>query len=102
MIPYMTLTEFLLARIAEERESALTRAATSRSLAGQLYPTRAIAACDAKRRIVERCSPVDLPNDGPDIARTAWDAFNVLNKATLRDLAAIYADHIDYRDEWRA
>ena len=45
-------------------------------------PARVLAECDAKRRIVERRNHLDGP--------------------TLRALAAVYADHPDWREEWKA
>jgi hypothetical protein len=95
----MTLTEFLLARIAEDEESA--RFAMSRNdggaldYAGQWFgavghaerwePVRVLAECEAKRRIVERCRA----------SNGYWGA------EVERMLALPYADHPDYREEWK-
>jgi Family of unknown function (DUF6221) len=49
------------------------------------HPTRVLAECDAKRRIVQRLAP---PADGPDTG-------------VLRLLALPYAEHADYREDWR-
>jgi Family of unknown function (DUF6221) len=115
----MTLTDFLLARIAEDEADARDAyydgqrwipeeeavVAADRDLdpimfldrkrdayhAANWSPARVLAECEAKRKIVLRATyyasvaPVD-----PD----EWHF-------TLRDLAAIYADHPDYREEWR-
>jgi hypothetical protein len=51
-------------------------------------PARVLAECEAKRRIVE----VALPGERDD----AGERFRI-----LRILATVYADHPDYRDEWR-
>ena len=48
-------------------------------------PERVLAECAAKRSIVERA----------ELAGTKFAMF------TLFDLAAVYADHPDYQDEWR-
>ena len=48
------------------------------------HPTRVIAECRAKRQVVE--------------AVAADDATREL---VLRSLAVVYADHPDYREEWR-
>lgn len=104
----LTLTEFLLARIAEDERDADSWRRTEAFLA---YPTvegdflidpkpwlRVLAECEAKRRIVElhhRVKPlfggwscgICLDNGGVDCR-------------TLRALALPYADHPDYRDEW--
>jgi hypothetical protein len=85
-----TLTEFLLARIAED-EAAVRRempgrwtnwlAQTRPGLVPDLDPRlkRALAECEAKRRIV------DVADEAPGV---------------LRFLALPYAEHADYREEW--
>lgn len=103
----MTLTEFLLARIAED-EAAASYASTRGDFdweqdAGGWWlgfydhyrrhdPVRVLAECEAKRRIVE----VHAHN-------ARWDDTNVGDwaRATLELLALPYADHPDYREEWR-
>ena len=112
----MTLTEFLLARIAEDETAARDRDQDAPiHTVGCFYydndispmqwrashcdcepevKARALAECEAKRRIVglhggdydgECLSPAHL--DGPC--------------RTLQSLALPYADHPDFRDEWR-
>ena len=51
-------------------------------------PARVLAECKAKRRIVLGSPPMHL-HDGPS---ESW---------VLRELALPYADHPDYREEWR-
>ena len=100
----MTLTEFLLARIAEDEEWAMTSASTStpgsftRDNYGALLiqPTRVLAECEAKRRIIELANEqwgeLDLYTTGeipPEWVRV------------LELLALPYADHPDYRQEWK-
>jgi hypothetical protein len=88
----MTLTEFLLARIAEdqawararEREDFRHHRMSVRRLRHPEDPVRVMADCVAKRRIVERC-----------------DSDHGLGRVVLAELAAVYANHPDYRDEWR-
>lgn len=112
----MTLTEFLLARIAEDEEAAHGAAAAMQSnygtgswdvrpdgrlgLGGGLSlgvgpvaphvarhdPARVLAECEAKRRIVEEVLPIH-----PD-----YDPLYV-----QRLLALPYADHPDYQEAWR-
>jgi hypothetical protein len=141
----LTITEFLLARIAERE--ALARAAShggarwtspktgygsgrvdavdrpaddvgivvydegrpSEDQAAHIAfndPARVLAECEAHRRIVrEARQAVALSDETPDDdspraerihgAATAWSA-------TLDALATIYADHEDFREEWRA
>jgi len=112
----MTLTEFLEARIAE-RESAARdmkhQAAMGRPLLQLLGggtgireivdPDRVLADCKAKRRIVEQaaewaalCPPDDWPEGGMEGAPLS-DA----GRWILRQMSLPYADHPDYRDEWR-
>jgi hypothetical protein len=85
-----TLTEFVLARIEEDWEAALRRAASSKSLAGQLYPARARADYEAKRQIVGQVFDLDR-----------HDGYTEATRDAVRSLAAVYADHPDYREEWR-
>lgn len=111
----MTLTEFLLARIAEDED--LAKAArvedvwpsypwgideTERALQAAYTPGRVLAECGAKRRIVvEFTSAVDWSQDAdcpmPDLYRAR--AGTILD--VLRLLALPYTDHHDYRPEWK-
>ena len=50
------------------------------------HPTRVLAECRAKRRLVE--AGAALPDDAT-------------RGMVLRGLASVYADHPDYRGEWR-
>lgn len=111
----MTITEFLLARIAEDEKVALeAHKASMRGHAGPgfirsiiewgaqargvrgaalievMTPARVLADVDAKRRIVERVKyEFELQTNGWHTAQKA-----------LYDLAAVYADHPDYQREW--
>lgn len=109
----MSITDFLLARIAEDQ--AVARAAltgihgehkTSRDYADYVlsserdtteaqdefietfWPARVLAECAAKRAIVEAFDP-KCPDLDPFVGRDV-----------IAILAAVYADHQDYRDEW--
>ena len=87
----MTLTEFLLARIAEdERRVGFVRGfiPDEGDQGEYINPARVLAECEAKRRIVEHC-------DFDHLARSPGDPY------VLRLLALPYADHPDYREEWR-
>ena len=63
-----------------------------------LTPERALAECEAKRRVVEEHSPYDEEwcSSCGDVPQVDYPCL------TVRALAAVYADHPDYRDEWRA
>lgn len=113
----MTLTEFLLARIAEDEVAA-------RQARDRIYPTmwsedvgkmhgqhvvahverhapdRVLAECETKRRIVADLRQIEDSLQGTDLvpwyeANADWAAGR-----TLRHLAAVYADHPDYQQEW--
>lgn len=126
-----SLTEFLLARIAEDE--AVARAATpgpwgdpadvgygdfgwhvdgcpagetedsEQGMADAEYlaynhPARVLAECEAKRRIVE-WHRYDLGSDPCDAHDGA--TFQTVDCGTLLALALPYADHPDWREEWR-
>lgn len=120
----LTLTDFLLARIAEDEAVAKgARAHEYLSPARDASPLRwvrdtlgygtifansgrVLAECEAKRRIVEMHSnPFDEGEGRPvctscgrmDIAfaETKWPC------STILALASIYADHRRFREEWR-
>jgi len=82
-----TLTEFLLARIAEDEVEAEDNepywGGWSRA-----HEARVLAECEAKRRIIETASMIDM-------IENEWGA------SILRTLAAVYSDHPDYRQEWK-
>ena len=83
--PGASLSEFLLARIAEDQARY------------ELLPldgfdnTQLLAECEAKRRIVAECArQISLVSIQQDLA-----------DEVLRNLASPHADHPDYREEWR-
>ena len=89
----MTLTAFLLARIAEDErdgwEVHIQGCPSVRDTPFPCecnYPARVLAECESKRRIVEM----------------AVDGYEYNPNPTLRYLAAVHADHPDWREEWRA
>lgn len=58
-------------------------------------PARVLAECEAKRRIVERY--VDTTYFEP----TPFTAYDLALHHVMCDLATVYADHPDFRDEWK-
>jgi hypothetical protein len=140
--PTLTITDFLLARIAEDEAVALAADESGGGewwqwrevwpkVGGNIYdvpdadqiarwsPARVLAECEAKRRIVAehrattftdisleiRNAPVCLvcnavfpayDEDQPPTLQAPWPC------PTLRALASVYADHSDFREEWRA
>jgi hypothetical protein len=84
----LTLTDFLLARIAEDEW-------TWRNVYHGTNPmgTFLLAECDAKRRIVESC------RTDHEYAQGRNDHTTELAEKVLWALALPYANHPDYRDE---
>jgi hypothetical protein len=114
------LTEFLLARIAEDEAevAAFDKEWKTTTVArdvpqGLAYitdteymsllvdPSRVLAECEAKRRIVERHGRCGTGMGYCDDGGHGWGGEDGLGCADLADLAAVYADHPDYRDEWK-
>lgn len=103
----LTLTDFLLARIAEDEavaqeirpdEHLRTRDASSLEVArageyatGAITSGRVLAECAAKRAVIRVTRGLGGYYN-PDAARQAPDI--------LRALASVYADHLDFRPEW--
>lgn len=120
----MSLTEFLLARIAEDEARAplvdqcpynLGDITEEEDWAGVHWTSaRVLAECEAKRRIVAEHAPFERPyydraasefrTGTAGCGRCISDDRDVVDWpcATMRALAAVYADHPDYREEWRA
>ncbi|MGZ4574770.1 MAG: DUF6221 family protein [Mycobacteriaceae bacterium] len=98
----MTITEFLLARIAEQKAMVRDpRYIWSLDHPEIGAPEKVLAECEAKRQIVEGHAENDDPcaikdGDWPDAwGDEPWPC------RTIRNLASIYAGHPDYREEWR-
>lgn len=92
----LSLAEFLLARIEADERAAEKLSVTDRrpvlSLASTVnHPERLLLECAAKRRIVEGIVPERDPYAGHPDYDPLW---------IFRELAAVYAHHKDYRDEW--
>lgn len=79
-----TLTEFILKRTAEDSADAMAGWRWKSLPVGEYerLQARVLAECEAKRRIVEE-APL-------------WGCGRTMGKI----LAAVYADHPDYREEW--
>lgn len=90
----MTLTEFLLARIADDEEDVADDepwdGGMCQANVGVHYSRdRVLAECEAKRRIVEQVSDV------------TWVGSYAVRDFVLGQLVLPYADHPDFREEWR-
>lgn len=85
----MTLQEFLLARFAEDEAWAQEELFPYHWRIGE---ARIAADCEAKRRILTRCSHV--------LAAGAREDAHAVALGVLEDLALAYAAHPDYRTQW--
>jgi hypothetical protein len=95
----MTLTDFLLARIAEDEgiNRRIVKAAGFAMFNGEPvdpHARRLLAECEAKRRIVE----LSWHHLGDE--EYGW-GMEEAKRQILTLLALPYADHPDYREEWR-
>lgn len=101
----MTLTDFLLARIAEDE-------AVARKTVVLADPARVLAECAAKRRIVatweRRWDEAENAANNPNLSVGERNSMNGMfaSQATglgeaIRLLALPYADHPDYNPDWR-
>lgn len=116
----MNITEFLLARIAEDEAAARAVIATvapeeweNPTKWGNFYPediafwdqqtpARVLAECVAKRALCTLHSPGDYRGQLVcDDCGDWWDGSPVDYPCeTIKTLAVIYRDHPDYRQEW--
>ena len=98
------LSEFLLARIAEDERRVHEHAGGTAHADALVTPARLLYECTARRMIVavHSISPPAPAAHGPvRVARCAHDGSRY-PCLTLRALALPYADHPDYRLEWRS
>lgn len=127
----VTLVEFLLARIAEDEQTARRAALHLERNPSRLYdgtppewvahvrgvgsPERVARECAAKRHIVEMHeehrsrvmayrSPrwADVWTDADKVDHKKAEARHRVSEDVLHALAAPYADHPDYDEAWRA
>lgn len=109
-----TLTDFLLARIAEDEAVATYGGGAHGGIVWNAFggidqpetvwvrsrwdTARVLAECEAKRRIV-----VGLASLGGETSYggEAMESWKHIAKMVVANLALPYADHPDYRDEWR-
>lgn len=102
----MIITEFVLARIAEDEAAAQAEALVDSQHMARWSPVRVLAECTAKRTIVEAFEELgkflaqSSDSGDEDVVTGARDMFAGLMIA-VRVHAEVYADHPDYRPEWR-
>ena len=111
----MNIVEFLEARIAEDAERAGsgwsrlgdTRWETDNYGRNFLTPAAVLAECKAKRAILKQAEEADSETEYSISQSCINEAECEAARATapgklIREaLAAVYADHPDYREEWR-
>jgi hypothetical protein len=119
----MTLAEFLLVRIAEDEADARgvlhdldkwTRELKANGADGSqgsilvtglietaCDPTRVLAECEAKRRIAQLRLDLDASGSHSIMEKLLDPSAKAVIDNVLRILAQPYADHPDFRDEWR-
>lgn len=90
----MTLADFLLARIAEDEQSLAAMDGLWDTGNEADFAERVLAECEAKRQIVA----MEWHHLGDD--DYAW-GMEEAKRQILVVLALPYADHPDYREEWR-
>ena len=107
----MTITEFLLARIGEDEGQARSALEELESCPPSAYdvaqvpmldagdPSRVLAECEAKRRIVTALASREDP--WADLVSDADRGAGWALREACRSLAQPFADHPDYQDEWR-
>jgi hypothetical protein len=100
----MIITEFLLARIAEDETAA--QAALDHAPDAGRWEARMLAECATKRTIVEAFEELrkfltqSSDNGDEGVATGVRDMFAGLMIA-VQAHAGVYADHPDYRPAWR-
>lgn len=93
-----TIVEFLTARY-DEAESGIRQALRTEDYGVSQFDLADIA---AKRRIVEKAATYDpLRDTGNVTANAGVIVAKMVYDVVLRELANPYADHPDYREEWR-
>jgi hypothetical protein len=114
----MKITEFLLARIAEDEADAAdiqsgradygaTEFNPDETIMRQTDPARILAECKAKRAIMEIHKIQQVSEDSPLRSDDEWtcpfcdeDRWPRGVCGTIRAIASVYSDHPDYRQEW--
>jgi hypothetical protein len=124
----MNITEFLLARIAEDEQQAMKHHESASRHGWGDYTCRVLAECEAKRAIIKQHEqwPVLVEHERPELAIAHEGLESITYRMTsemawlttkeyikrfgtepptapmLLALAAVYRGHPDYREEWAA
>jgi hypothetical protein len=125
----MTITEFLLARIAEDKDRAslvliaeVDQSSGVPEIRHRAIQERVLAECEAKRQIVEQSAQAErlvmanaeaysaamrsTPLDQEKIAALKTHGWELAGRRdglrfAIGEIASAYSDHPDFRDEWR-
>lgn len=93
----VSLTDFLLARIAEDEAAVRPNICTP-----QRVVDRMLADCEAKRAAIQWEADRQIGWEASFVDAGFYVALrDSLDTKFLRIMAAVYADHPDYREEWR-
>ena len=109
----LTITDFILARVAEDEavaeqvsnwDSHLAHeldgfSANAQRFARHVTPARILAQCKATRAVVESHDGGYIKNVGP-LTHECDGSYDSIVCETLTALAAVYVGHEDYRAEW--
>jgi len=105
----MTLTDFLLARIAEDEAAA--RAAEARGAVAAAHETlldapRVLAECTAKRTVLSLAHEATGLDETVDMERVAGarddSGIHYVGDRILRAMALVYSPHPDFDPAWRS
>lgn len=94
-----SLTDFLVARIADDEAGVKSGFGAGDVDYRAISPHRWLAECETKRRILDEHD--DYGSDQCPRCRGIKNRRLAAPCNTLRFLALPYANHPDYRDEWR-
>jgi len=103
----MTITDFLLARIAEDEVAAAAAdvEGTPADRAAPLHPRRVLAECAAKRVILTLADEATGLDETVDMERVSGargdSGIHYVGDRILRAMALVYAAHPDYNPGWR-
>ena len=95
------LTEFLLARIAEDYADAMSGWRWKALPVGEYerLQARVLRECEAKRELVDDFTVLDADYKASRLDSTESRRFQAL--VAMSRAASVYADHADYREEWK-
>ena len=98
----LTLTEFLLERITEDEAESRVQTWGQPVPRDCWEPERVRAECEAKRQLVAGFAEREHVGHPADVTADYYhQGLTSAHDRTMRVLAAVYADHPDYLNDWR-